>query len=167
MGRHIPRLSFLGVLLSDEEPLTPAQDCYHRLLTAGEQDETELVDDYLKENSLAALYDSVLVPVISSAETDARDGRLDPEQLADVRESLRVILDDLAMRPAASDQIKEGQIELAHRPNAAPAPTCRVYCVPARAERDEFAGAMLSQLLREQSFEVHNVSATVPGAELL
>jgi methylmalonyl-CoA mutase cobalamin-binding subunit len=167
MGRHIPRLSFLGVLLSDEEPLTPAEDCYHRLLTAGEQDETELVDDYLKENSLAALYDSVLVPVISSAETDARDGRLDPEQLADVRESLRVILDDLAMRPAASDQIKEEQIEAAHRPNATPAPTCRVYCVPARAERDEFAGAMLTQLLREQSFEVQNASATVPAAELL
>lgn len=167
MGRHIPRLSFLGVLLSDEEPLTPAEDCYHRLLTAGEQDETELVDDYLKENSLAALYDSVLVPVIGSAETDARDGRLDPEQLADVRESLRVILDDLAMRPAASDQIKEEQIEAAHRPNTAPAPTCRVYCVPARAERDEFAGAMLTQLLREQSFEVHNAAATVPAAELL
>src|SRR3954471_9855068 len=167
MGRHIPRLSFLGVLLSDEEPLTPAEDCYHRLLTAGEQDETELVDDYLKENSLAALYDSVLGPVISSAGTDARDGRLDSEQLADVRESLRVILDDLAMRPAASDQVKEEQIEAAHRPNAAPAPACRVYCVPARAERDEFAGAMLAQLLREQSFQVLNASATVPATELL
>ncbi|MBA2743345.1 MAG: AI-2E family transporter, partial [Chthoniobacterales bacterium] len=167
MGRHIPRLSFLSVLLSDEEPLTPAEDCYHRLLTAGEQDETELVDDYLKENSLAALYDSVLVPVISTAETDARDGRLDPEQLADVRESLRVILDDLAMRPAASDQIKAEQIEIAHSANAAPAPACRVYCVPARAERDEFAGAMLAQLLREQSFEVQNASATIPATELL
>jgi predicted PurR-regulated permease PerM len=167
MGRHIPRLSFLGVLLSDEEPLTPAEDCYHRLLTAGEQDETELVDDYLKENSLAALYDSVLVPVISSAETDARDGRLDPEQLADVRESLRVILDDLAMRPAASEQIKEEQIEVAHRPNTPAAPSCRIYCLPARAERDEFAGAMLTQLLTEQSFYVKNASATVPAAELL
>ncbi|PYJ11576.1 MAG: hypothetical protein DMF06_02180 [Verrucomicrobia bacterium] len=167
MGRHIPRLSFLSVLLSDEEPLTPAEDCYHRLVTAGEQDESELVDDYLKENSLAALYDSVLVPVISAAETDARDGRLDPEQLADVRESLRVILDDLAMRPAASDQIKEGHIEAAHRPKTAAPPSHRVYCVPARAERDEFAGAMLTQLLLEQSIEAHNAPATLPAAELL
>lgn len=167
MGRHVPRLSFLSVLLSDEEPLTPAEDCYHRLLTAGDQDETELVDDYLKENSLTALYDSVLVPVITSAETDSRDGRLDPEQLADVRESLRVILDDLAMRPAASDQIKGEQVELAHRTKLAAASPCRVYCVPARAERDEFAGAMLAQLLREQSFEVQNASATLHATELL
>ena len=166
MGRHIPRLSFLSVLLSDEEPLTPAEDCYHRLLTAGEQDEAELVEDYLKEHSLAALYDSVLVPVITSAETDARESRLDPEQLADVRESLRVILDDLAMRPAASDQIKGEQIEVAHRPNTASIPAPRIYCVPARAERDEFVGAMLTQLLREQSFEVHNAAATLPATEL-
>jgi predicted PurR-regulated permease PerM len=52
MGRHVPRLSFLSVLLSDEDALTPAQDCYHRLLTVGEQDEMELVESYLKANSL-------------------------------------------------------------------------------------------------------------------
>src|SRR5450755_154314 len=44
MGRHVPRLAFLGVLLSAEEPLTPAQDCYHRLVSIGEKDEIELVD---------------------------------------------------------------------------------------------------------------------------
>src|SRR4029078_5174252 len=71
------------------------------------------------------------------------------------------------MAPAASDQVKGEQIEVAHRPNTAPASTCRVYCVPARAERDEFAGAMLAQLLREQSFEVQNASATLPATELL
>ena len=27
MGRHVPRLSFLSVLLNDEEALTPAEDC--------------------------------------------------------------------------------------------------------------------------------------------
>ena len=35
MGRHVPRLAFLSILLSDEEALTPAEDCYHRLLTVG------------------------------------------------------------------------------------------------------------------------------------
>ena len=101
----------------------PAEDCYHRLLTAGEQDETELVDDYLKENSLAALYDSVLVPVhqLPPKPTRATAGSTRSNSPTS-GQSLRVILDDLAMRPAASDQIKEEQIEAAHRPNAAPAP---------------------------------------------
>ena len=48
MGRHVPRLAFLNVLLSDEEALTPAEDCYHRLLTVGEQDEIELAEAYLE-----------------------------------------------------------------------------------------------------------------------
>jgi predicted PurR-regulated permease PerM len=64
MGRHVPRLSFLSILLSDEEALTPAEDCYHRLLTVSEQDELEFVEAYLKVNSLTALYDSVFIPVI-------------------------------------------------------------------------------------------------------
>jgi hypothetical protein len=72
MGRHVPRLSFLSVLLSDEEALTPAEDCYHRLLTVGEQDELEFVEAYLKANSLTALYDAVFIPVIVATETDYR-----------------------------------------------------------------------------------------------
>ena len=51
MGRNVPRLSFLSVLLSDEEALTPAEDFYHRLLTINEQDELEFVEAYLKANS--------------------------------------------------------------------------------------------------------------------
>lgn len=167
MGRHVPRLAFLSILLSDEEPLTPAEECYHRLLKARDQDEMEIVEEHLKEHSLADLYDSMLIPVISAAETDARDGSVDAEQLAEVRQSLRVILDDLSTRPAVADQIKGEKIEIAHHPKIVPAADCRVYCLPARAERDEFAGAMLTQLLKEQSFKAHNASATLHAAELL
>ena len=78
--RHVPCLSFLSILLSDEEALTPAEDCYHRLLTVSEQDELEFVEAYLKVNSLTALYDSVFIPVIIATETDHRLDLLDDEQ---------------------------------------------------------------------------------------
>ena len=32
IGRHVPRLAFFSILLSDEQALTPAEECYHRLL---------------------------------------------------------------------------------------------------------------------------------------
>ena len=95
MGRHVPRLSFLSVLLSDEEALTPAEDCYHRLLTVGEQDELEFVEAYLKANSLTALYDSVFIPVIIATETDHRLELLDDEQRSFIEQSLRDIIEDL------------------------------------------------------------------------
>ena len=99
MGRHVPSLSFLSVLLSDEEALTPAEDFYHRLLTVDEQDELEFVESYLKANSLAALYDSVFVPVIIATETDHRLELLDDEQRSFIEQSLRDIIEDLGTVP--------------------------------------------------------------------
>ncbi len=81
MGRHIPKLAFISIVLSDDEALTPAEDCYQRLLRAGEHDEMELVDHYLKIHPLVALFDSVLIPVVTAVGTDHRLGFLDDDQL--------------------------------------------------------------------------------------
>ncbi len=155
MGRHVPRLAFLSVLLSDEEALTPAEDCYHRLLTVGEQDEMRFVDAYLKENSLTSLYDAVLIPVVSTAEMDARLESMDEKQLAHLKQSVRDIIDDLGTRPPIPSNASQGIL------------TSSVYCLPARAERDELAGAMLSQLLRQQGAKVQWSPARLPTGEQL
>ena len=162
MGRHVARLSFLSVLLSDEEALTPAEDCYHRLLTPGERDELELVESFLKTNSLTALYDSVFIPVITAAESDARAELLDPQQLNEVEQSMREIIEDLGTRPPVAAKPDRAADAL-----PAIAPECRVYCLPARAERDELAGLMLVQLLRQQGFGAQNAPAKLVAGELL
>ena len=96
MGRHIPKLAFLSIMLSDEEALTPAEDCYQRLLRAGEHDEMELVDQYLKTNSLGALFESVLMRVVIAAGTDQRLGYLNTEQLMFVETGLKEILETVS-----------------------------------------------------------------------
>jgi predicted PurR-regulated permease PerM len=171
MGRHVPRLSFLSVVLSDEEALTPAEDCYHRLLTPGERDEMELVESYLKANSVIALYDSVFIPVLTAAESDARAELLDREQLSYVEQSMRDIIEDLGTRPPASAKIAVDLAESAADEVPAPAPAlapdCRVYCLPVRADRDELAGAMLVQLLRQQGFSANNAGSKMVSGELI
>jgi methylmalonyl-CoA mutase cobalamin-binding subunit len=47
------------------------------------------------------------------------------------------------------------------------ASACRVYCLPARAERDELAGAMLVQLLRQHGFGAQNAPAKLSGDEMI
>ena len=163
MGRHIPRLSFLSVALSDEEALTPAEDCYHRLLTVGAQDEMELVEAYLKAHSLTALYDSVLIPVISAVEIDHHLELLDDGQRAHVEQSLRDVVEDLGACPPVSSRIDPVKAAVPR----SPAPTCRVYCLPARADRDELAGAMLVQLLRQQGCEAQNAPTKLGVGELI
>ena len=163
MGRHVPRLSFLSVLLSDEQALTPAEDCYYRLLTVGEQDELDLVESYLRSNSLTALFDCVLLPVLTTVETDHRLGLLDDTQHAFVEQSLRDIIEELDARPLArpamdADQETAGQTA---------APSRRVYCLPARADRDELAGAMLAQLLQQQGVKAERTPARLEVGELV
>ena len=167
MGRHVPRLSFLSVLLSDEEALTPAEDCYHRLLTVGEQDELEFVEQYLKANSLTALYDSVFIPVITATETDHRLELLDDEQRLLVEQSLRDIIEDLGTPAQVASNIDANKAAAEDTPSRSPAPLFRVYCLPARADRDELAGAMLTQLLQQQGFAAQNASGKLDAGELL
>jgi hypothetical protein len=163
MGRHIPRLSFLSVVLSDEDALTPAEDCYYRLLTVGEQDEVELVEAYLKTHSLTALYDSVLIPVLTAVEIDHRLELLDDGQHAHVEQSLRDIVADLGACPPVPSRSDSDQAVAA--PTLAPA--CRVYCLPARADRDELAAAMLVQLLRQQGSEAQSAPTKLGVGELI
>lgn len=152
MGRHIPRLAFLSVALSDEEPLTPAEDFYQRIHRTGEHDGMEMVDTYLKSNPPETLFDSVLIPVITSAETDHRLGLLEAEQLGFIHSGLSDILDELDLRVMQP----EGTATLE-------APF--VCCVPAKALRDELAGTMLAQLLQTSGHAAVNASARMTSGE--
>jgi predicted PurR-regulated permease PerM len=166
IGRNVPRLSFLSVVLSDEEALTPAEDFYHRLLTVNEQDELEFVEAYLKGNSASALYDSVFIPVISSTETDHRLELLDDEQRLLIEQSLRDIIEDLGTRPSV-ESLEAFKIAAEDAQSIEPVPPLQVYCLPARADRDELAGAMLIQLLQKQGLVAQSAPANLPVGELL
>src|SRR4029077_8983176 len=48
MGRHVPKLEFLSVLLSEEQALAPYEECYQRLLAVGLDEATELAESYVK-----------------------------------------------------------------------------------------------------------------------
>jgi predicted PurR-regulated permease PerM len=167
MGRHIPRLSFLSVLLSDEEALTPAEDFYHRLLTVDEQDELEFVEAYLKANSLTALYDSVFIPAIVATETDHRLELLDDEQRLLIEQSMGDIIEDLGIRPQATSKTDANKAVAEDSQSFGSGRPFYVCCLPARADRDELAGAMLTQLLQQQGLAAQNAPGKLAAGELL
>ncbi len=160
IGRHVPRFAFLSILLSDQDALTPAEDCYYRLLTPGERDEWEFVDAFLKHNSRTALYDTVLLPVLSAVEKDARAEAIDETQRRNVEESMAGIVEELGGRSTVPEveDLEEAD---------APFIEHDVYCLPARADRDELAGAMLVQLLKEQGFAARNFEGSLAMGEML
>jgi len=153
MGRHIPKLVFLSIVLSDEDALTQAEECYYRLQRSGDHDQMEMVDDFLKTNPPSALFDTVLIPVITASETDQRLGLLDSDGLDFIRNGLDDIMDELEIRFDTSASVNDGDF--------------LVGCVPAKAQRDELAGGMLVHLLREKGIAACNASSQLMTGEIV
>jgi predicted PurR-regulated permease PerM len=167
MGRHVPKLQFLSVLLSEEQALAPHEECYHRLLAFGLDEANDLAEAYVKTNSLTSLYDSVLIPTVTLAEMDAQRDELDAEHRSTIHRHIHDLIEDLGSAPPSKSQLEADKAVAEETPFPLSPPTCRVLCVPARAYRDELAGAMLVQLLRQQDFDAENASAALSSGELV
>ena len=61
LGRHVDRLKFLAVMLGDEPPLSPAELFYQRMLARDPVEAADQARAFLKENSLGAYYDDILL----------------------------------------------------------------------------------------------------------
>ena len=166
MGRHVPKLQFLSVLLSEEQALAPHEECYHRLLAFGLDEANDLAEAYVKTSSLTSLYDSVLIPTVTLAEMDAQRDQLDAEQRSAIHQHIHDLVEDLGSAPPSKSQVEGDKAVVEQTPFPLSGPACRVLCVPARAYRDELAGEMLLQLLRKQGFDAENASAALTSVEL-
>jgi predicted PurR-regulated permease PerM len=147
LGRHVPHLSFLHILLGDQPVLAAEAQVYQRLLALDDHEARAVADVYLSENSLVQLYDSVIMPALTMAEQDRHKGALDTAREEFVFLSIREMIAEFseqttASEPASADGETEGELKLD--------PACaagRVLCLPANDEADEIAAIMLAQLL--------------------
>jgi predicted PurR-regulated permease PerM len=141
LGRHVPHLSFLHILLGDQPVLAAEAQVYQRLLAMDDHEARAVADLYLSENSLVQLYDSVIIPALTMAEQDRHKGALDRAREEFVLLSMREMIAEFSEKTVAPES----------NPEAAPATECerRVLCLPANDEADEIAAAMLAQLLEQ------------------
>jgi predicted PurR-regulated permease PerM/GAF domain-containing protein len=165
MGRHVPRLEFLGTLLSEDQALAPHEEFYHRLLSFSMDSAEEFATKYVETESLTAFYDNVLIPAIAAVEIDAHSGSLNTEQRTSASQRIHEIIDDFSGRAASRNDKGEHKSEVLT--GFAPPIGSRVLCLPASAYRDELAGEMLAQLLRNQGFEAENLPARLKQEELI
>jgi predicted PurR-regulated permease PerM len=143
LGRYVPQFSFLHILLGDDVPLAAEAQVYQRLLAMDDPEARVVMDRYLKDHSLAQLYDSVLIPALTLAEQDRHKGALDATREEFLFLSIREMLADL---PDSSSDSGPAKLETSTEVKEA-WPSGRVICIPARDEADEISAVMLSQLL--------------------
>ena len=157
LGRYVPQLEFLHTLLGDEPVLPPDARLYQRLLAGDQEAVAELADEYLEEHSPAELYDTVLIPALNQAQTDARDGKMPAEREAAVRQTTEALLEDVRER---GGRPTNGTSATAPAVAAAVPPSLLI--LPAKTGADEAAGEMLAHALA-----LDNLPAEVLSHKLL
>jgi predicted PurR-regulated permease PerM len=130
MGRYIPEMGWLNVLLGVEPVLSPEARFYQRVIALDQEEATALAEQYAQEHGVPALYDAILVPALALAESDRRQGALDPARERFVLDTTRQIAEELSVEEHESENGRSG-----------------VCIVPAHDDADELAGSMLLRLL--------------------
>jgi predicted PurR-regulated permease PerM/methylmalonyl-CoA mutase cobalamin-binding subunit len=155
VGRHVPQLRFLHILLGDEPALTPDSRFYQRLLAMDHEEARGVLEQHLKETTLEDLYDSVLIPALSLAEQDRHRNRLADETEKFISQSTRELIDELWEPRSAEASTSAGETESAPAESAGAAfeHARRILCLPARDEADEIVGTMLAQVLERAGHE--------------
>jgi predicted PurR-regulated permease PerM len=150
LGRYFPQLSFLHILLGDEEALEAEAHLYQRLLAMDQSEARTIVDSFLEGRPLIELYDSVLIPTLNLAEQDRHNGTIDAAH----EEFLFLIINEMIAEfseyhpslcsPAEADAAPEpGPTEHFHG---------RILCLPAHDQADEITAVMLAQLLEQKGY---------------
>jgi predicted PurR-regulated permease PerM len=96
LGKHVPGLAFVGVLMDDTPALAPEYGYYQRLVARDQSEAAELIDSHIKTEPPASVYDALLLPALSYAERDRLEHRLSSEEEAAVIDATRELISDAA-----------------------------------------------------------------------
>lgn len=69
LGKYVPYLAFLDVLLSDE-PVTDLNWYYQRLVARDQDGATEIVEELLETQTLLDVYEDVVIPALYYTKQD-------------------------------------------------------------------------------------------------
>jgi predicted PurR-regulated permease PerM len=158
LGKYVPQLEFLEVLLADEPALHTYVTYYQRLVARDQDEATDLVEEFVQTHTLDAVYEQVLLPALVLARQDRERGELDADDFEFVLRATREVLDDL------------GAVEQERFPpkaEAQAAPRAVLLGCPARDEADEVALLVFARLLGPQGYKVEVISSHVLAAEVL
>ncbi len=166
LGKYVPQLKFLDVLLGDEPPLDAHVTFYQRLLARDQDEATQLVLAQAKASSPEQVYDEFLVPALNYAKRDReRDDLMESDEQS-VLQAMREILEDLGERREVVTQAEEA-IHAADRGNASTPIPLRVLACPARDQADRLALEMLRQLLDPAKWVVEIAAVETMTADLV
>ena len=161
LGKHVPHLGFLQILLGDEPALTPYQQIYRRLIRGAVPDAAAVAMSEIDLKGPDRGLDDGMGRMVVQAEADHMLDRLSPPQIAAIVTGTDNVLEYLADSgdSARSNSAKNNGDLIAMAARTAHT-TC--VCTGARGEIDDAAAAVIAFALRQRGLIAHSYGASEP-----
>ena len=173
VGKHVPELSFLDILLGSEPVFEPEERIYQRLVAGDQEEAAELFEEHLQKMPLVEVYDTVLIPALAMAETHWQLGELNDGKHKFIMQSLKDMIQyhgeslqhaheksDVEIKPSAEGDMSRDSAAVEAR-------AISILCLPARTEADEITAMMLAQVLENSGSLAQAVSLTTLASEIV
>ena len=150
IGRHLPRLRFLDVLLGSQPALDTPTRIYQRLLADNVEEAIDLASEQVESGGVTAFYNEVGLPVLRMASSD-HAAVATAEHRHRVVSGMDALIDDLLeQHPAGGQGLRAG-----------------VVCIGGKWEVDTLAAKMLAHALSSEGQQAEHRAANVVSAEYI
>ena len=164
LGKHVPGLEFVGMLMADTPALAPEFGYYQRLLARDQGEAADLIEQHIKTEAPRSVYDALLLPALNYAERDRLEQRLSLDEETAVIDATRELLSD------AAESIRRLQPEPSPPDDPAlpgPREPLRVLGFATNGIADELALQMLGHLLDDLPIVVEIMKGRMLASELV
>ena len=164
LGKHVPGLEFVGMLMADTPALAPEFGYYQRLLARDQSEAADLIEQHIKTQAPLSVYDALLLPALNYAERDRLEQRLSLEEETAVIDATRELLSDAAesirrLQPEPSSPDDPALPEARKR--------LRVLGLATNGIADELALQMLGHLLNDLPIVVEITKGRMLASEVV
>jgi predicted PurR-regulated permease PerM len=169
LGKHVPALGFLTILMADDEPVLRGDVSYYqRLLASDEAEANDIVRAYLERHAREDVCDDILLPALSHAKRDREMKRLTDDEVQAVYQGARETIAELVATPLFSPGGSDGERHAREsRDPPAVSEQPQVQGCVAGDEASEMALVMLAYLLRPHAITLEAGSAHALPGEVL
>lgn len=154
LGKYVPGLGFLPLLLGDEPVMDTPQLYYQRLIAMDDAESAEIVAQYRKDRELIDIYDDLLLPALIAARRDYLAEKLSTEHLDYIVTAVGQIITNLANEyrgTAVAEYADDAQ---------------EIFGIPVEDTIDELAMSMLANVL-PKALVLKSISAEALSGEVI
>ena len=153
LGKYIPQLAFLDVLLGSRFAMAPSDQFYQRLLAFRDEEAGKVARDFLKMHPFVELCDDVMIPALVQVKTAWHEEVLDERHFEFACDTVDEIVADLGSG-------SQPDWDSSNAP-------CSVLFLPASDAADETIAHMVTSILQADGFRCETVSSDALAGEIV